>query len=174
MLWIVLTLAAALVFYLSFSCPSTKSGVHTEEKPRGTRVRNILWNFRKKKQYLMNALYISIYNSCYSIYLIILSSWPPWSWPACRARWSASRRTCQSRDSRSCSRDPWKLRSLQKMLVYLVLNDSYSNLIFEQSQSKLPGSVFEWHGLEKKLFSYEKELSWLITKFFFKFSRIKI
>ena len=33
--------AAALVFYLPFSGPSMKSGVHTEEKPREARVRNI-------------------------------------------------------------------------------------------------------------------------------------
>ena len=40
--------AAALVFYLSFRGPSMKSGVHTEEKPRGARVRNVFENFRKK------------------------------------------------------------------------------------------------------------------------------
>ena len=33
--------AAALVFYLPFSDPGMKSSVHTEEKPREARVRNI-------------------------------------------------------------------------------------------------------------------------------------
>ena len=32
--------AAVLVFYLSFSGPSMRSGVHTEEQPREARVRN--------------------------------------------------------------------------------------------------------------------------------------
>ena len=39
--------AAALVFYLPFSGPSMKSGVHTEENPREARVRNVFRNFRK-------------------------------------------------------------------------------------------------------------------------------
>ena len=39
--------AVALVFYLSFGGPSMKPGVHTEEKPREARVRNIFQNLRK-------------------------------------------------------------------------------------------------------------------------------
>ena len=39
--------AEALVFYLPYSGPSTKSGVHTEEKPREARVQNRFLNFRK-------------------------------------------------------------------------------------------------------------------------------
>ena len=39
---------AALVFYLPFSGPSMKTGVHTEGKPREARVRNIFEKFRKK------------------------------------------------------------------------------------------------------------------------------
>ena len=43
--------AAALVFYLPFSGPSMKSGVHTEEKPREERVRNLFRFFRKNTRF---------------------------------------------------------------------------------------------------------------------------
>ena len=48
--------AAALAFYLPFSGPSMKYGVHAEEKPREARVRNYFEIF-EKTQYLMNTLY---------------------------------------------------------------------------------------------------------------------
>ena len=51
--------AAALVFYLPFSGPSMKSGVHTKGKPREARVWNILKSPRKT-QNLMNTLYLCI------------------------------------------------------------------------------------------------------------------
>ena len=64
--------AAALVFYLSFSGPSMKSNVHTEEKLNDTRVRNIFQNFRKT-QYLMNTLYVN--NTKYSDIFLATFSW---------------------------------------------------------------------------------------------------
>ena len=46
--------AAALVFYLPFSGPSMKSGVHIEEKPKYTYI-----EIFEKTQFLMNTLYMS-------------------------------------------------------------------------------------------------------------------
>ena len=49
--------AAALVFYLPFSGPSMKSGVHTEERPES----GIYFKIIEKIQYLMNTLYVKHY-----------------------------------------------------------------------------------------------------------------